>query len=116
MVWRCNRNQAAGFYRNADLFILRRCRTEFALRSWKRRRTALPVLASKNCGKSWENGVNEAFLMNRVQRGIAHAVRDCIANPTGWKSLRPRQVCVISSQRSACQPAAAPGRNSLGNS
>jgi glycosyltransferase involved in cell wall biosynthesis len=75
------RNQAAGFYRNADLFILPTLSDGFAITQLEAQAHGLPVIASNNCGKVVENGVNGIILEEPSAACIAHAVRDCIANP-----------------------------------
>ncbi len=81
------RNQAAGFYRNADLFILPTLSGGFAITSWKRRRMAYTLLHRKNCGKVVENGVNGIILDEPSAACIALAVRDCIASLDRLKKL-----------------------------
>jgi len=81
------RNQAAGFYRNADLFILPTLSDGFAITQLEAQAHGLPVLASKNCGKVVENGVNGSILDEPSAACIAHAVRDCIANPDRLEKL-----------------------------
>ena len=92
------RKQAAEFYRNADVFILPTLSDGFAITQLEAQAHGLPVIASKNCGKVVENGVNGIILDEPSAACIAHAVRDCIAIRTVWKSLRPRQVYVMNSQ------------------
>ena len=70
----------------------------FAITQLEAQAYRLPVIASKFCGKVVENGFDGIVLDEPSATCIAHAVRDCIAVRTGWKSLRPRQVCVISSE------------------
>ncbi|HEX4706297.1 MAG TPA: glycosyltransferase family 4 protein [Candidatus Udaeobacter sp.] len=81
------RNQAAGFYRNADLFILPTLSDGFAITQLEAQAHGLPVIASKNCGKVVENGVNGIILDEPSAACIAHAVRDCIASPDRLQKL-----------------------------
>jgi len=81
------RNQAAGFYRNADLFILPTLSDGFAITQLEAQAYGLPVIASKNCGKVVENGVNGRILDEPSAACIAHAVRDCIASPDRLEKL-----------------------------
>ena len=81
------RNQAAGFYRNADLFILPTLSDGFAITQLEAQAQGLPVIASKNCGKVVENGVNGIILDEPSAACIAHAIRDCIANPDRLRKL-----------------------------
>jgi len=81
------RNQAAGFYRNADLFILPTLSDGFAITQLEAQAHGLPVIASKNCGKVVENGVNGIILDEPSAGCIAHAVRDCIASPDRLEKL-----------------------------
>jgi glycosyltransferase involved in cell wall biosynthesis len=81
------RNQAAGFYRNADLFILPTLSDGFAITQLEAQAHGLPVIASKNCGKIVENGVNGIILDKPSAACIAAAVHDCIAGPDRLKKL-----------------------------
>ena len=81
------RNQAAGFYRNADLFILPTLSDGFAITQLEAQAHGLPIIASKNCGKVVENGVNGSILDEPSAACIAHAVRDCIASPDRLEKL-----------------------------
>jgi glycosyltransferase involved in cell wall biosynthesis len=81
------RNQAAGFYRNADLFILPTLSDGFAITQLEAQAHGLPVIASKNCGKVVENGVNGSILDEPSAACITHAVRDCIASPDRLEKL-----------------------------
>jgi glycosyltransferase involved in cell wall biosynthesis len=81
------RNQAPGFYRDADLFILPTLSDGFAITQLEAQAHGLPVIASNNCGKVVENGVNGIILEEPSAACIAHAVRDCIANPDRLERL-----------------------------
>ena len=81
------RNQAAGFYRNADLFILPTLSDGFAITQLEAQAHGLPVIASKNCGKVVENAVNGSILDEPSAACIAYAVRDCIASPGRLEKL-----------------------------
>jgi glycosyltransferase involved in cell wall biosynthesis len=81
------RNQATEFYRNADLFILPTLSDGFAITQLEAQAHGLPVIASKNCGKVVENGVNGIILEEPSAACIAHAVRDCIADPERLQKL-----------------------------
>ena len=81
------RNQAAGFYRNADLFILPTLSDGFAITQLEAQAHGLPIIVSKNCGKVVESGVNGIILDEPSAACIAHAVRDCIANPDRLERL-----------------------------
>jgi glycosyltransferase involved in cell wall biosynthesis len=80
-------SKAAGFYRNADLFILPTLSDGFAITQLEAQAHGLPVIASKNCGKVVENGVNGSILDEPSAACIAHAVRDCIASPDRLEKL-----------------------------
>jgi glycosyltransferase involved in cell wall biosynthesis len=75
------RNQAAGFYRNADIFILPTLSDGFAITQLEAQAHGLPVIASKFCGQVVENGANGIILDEPSAACIARAVRDCIASP-----------------------------------
>ncbi|HEX3586054.1 MAG TPA: glycosyltransferase family 4 protein [Candidatus Angelobacter sp.] len=81
------RNQAAGFYRNADLFILPTLSDGFAITQLEAQAHGLPVIASKNCGKVVQNGVNGIILEEPTAACIVAAVRDCIADPDRLERL-----------------------------
>lgn len=81
------RNQAAKFYRDADVFILPTLSDGFAITQLEAQAHGLPIIASKGCGKVVENGVNGILLDEPSAACIAHAVRDCIANPERLQEL-----------------------------
>jgi glycosyltransferase involved in cell wall biosynthesis len=81
------RNQAGGFYRNADLFILPTLSDGFAITQLEAQAHGLPVIASKFCGKVVRNGINGIILDEPSAACIAHAVRDCIASPNRLEKL-----------------------------
>ena len=81
------RNQATEFYRDADVFILPTLSDGFAITQLEAQAHGLPVIASKNCGKVVENGVNGIILDEPRAACIAHAVRDFIANPERLEKL-----------------------------
>jgi glycosyltransferase involved in cell wall biosynthesis len=74
------RKQAAGFYRNADVFILPTLSDGFAITQLEAQAHGLPIIASRFCGKVVENGVNGIILEEPSAMCIAQSVRDCIAN------------------------------------
>jgi glycosyltransferase involved in cell wall biosynthesis len=80
-------NQAAGFYRSADLFILPTLSDGFAITQLEAQSYGLPVIASKNCGQVVENGLNGIILDEPSALCIAHAVRECIASPDRLEKL-----------------------------
>lgn len=80
-------NQTTGFYRDADVFILPTLSDGFAITQLEAQAHGLPVIASRNCGKVVENGVNGIILDEPSAACIAHAVRDCIANPDRLQKL-----------------------------
>ena len=81
------REKAADYYRNADVFILPTLSDGFAITQLEAQAHGLPVIASKNCGKVVENGVNGIILDEPSAACIAHAVHDCIASPDRLKKL-----------------------------
>jgi glycosyltransferase involved in cell wall biosynthesis len=81
------RNQATKFYRDADVFILPTLSDGFAITQLEAQAHGLPVIASKNCGKVVENGVNGIILDEPSAACIAHAIRDCIATPDRLEKL-----------------------------
>lgn len=81
------RNQAAGFYRDADVFILPTLSDGFAITQLEAQAHCLPVIASKNCGEVVENGLNGIILDEPSAACIARAIRDCIASPDRLEKL-----------------------------
>jgi glycosyltransferase involved in cell wall biosynthesis len=81
------RKQAAEFYRDADVFILPTLSDGFAITQLEAQAHGLPIIASKFCGKVVENGLNGIILEEPSTGCIAHAVRDCIANPDRLEEL-----------------------------
>ena len=81
------RNQAAEFYRDADVFILPTLSDGFAITQLEAQAHGLPIIASKNCGKVVENGVNGIILDEPSAACIAHALRDCLASPDRLEKL-----------------------------
>ena len=81
------RNQAAEFYRDADVFILPTLSDGFAITQLEAQAHGLPVITSKFCGKVVENGVNGIILEEPTATCIAAVVRDCIANADRLQEL-----------------------------
>ncbi len=81
------RNQATEFYRDADVFILPTLSDGFAITQLEAQAHGLPVIASKNCGKVVENGVNGIILDEPSAACITQALRDCIASPDWLEKL-----------------------------
>ena len=81
------RNQAAGFYKDADVFILPTLSDGFAITQLEAQAHGLPVIASKNCGKVVENGVNGIILDEPSAACIAAVVHDCMASPDRLEKL-----------------------------
>jgi glycosyltransferase involved in cell wall biosynthesis len=81
------RNQTTEFYRDADVFILPTLSDGFAITQLEAQAQGLPVIASRNCGRVVENGVNGIILDEPSAACIAQAVRDCIASPDRLQKL-----------------------------
>ncbi len=81
------RNQATEFYRDADVFTLPTLSDGFAITQLEAQAHGLPVIASKNCGKVVENGVNGIILDEPSAACITQALRDCIASPDWLEKL-----------------------------
>jgi len=81
------RDQAAEFYRDADVLILPTLSDGFAITQLEAQAHGLPVIASKNCGRVVENGVNGSILDEPSAACIVHAVRDCLASPDRLEKL-----------------------------
>ena len=81
------RSQAAGFYKDADVFILPTLSDGFAITQLEAQAHGLPVIASKFCGEVVENGVNGIILDEPSAACIAHAIHDCIASPDRLEKL-----------------------------
>jgi glycosyltransferase involved in cell wall biosynthesis len=81
------REQAAQYYRNADVFILPTLSDGFAITQLEAQAYGLPVIASKFCGTVAESGVDGIILEEPTAACIAAAVRDCIADPDQLQKL-----------------------------
>jgi hypothetical protein len=81
------RNQAAEFYRDADVFILPTLSDGFAIAQLEAQAHGLPVIASKFCGEAVQNGRNGIILEEPTATCIAATVRDCVANPNRLQKL-----------------------------
>ena len=81
------RKQAAEFYKGADVLILPTLSDGFAITQLEAQARGLPVIASKNCGKVVENGLNGIILDEPSAACIAHAIHKCIANPDRLEKL-----------------------------
>jgi glycosyltransferase involved in cell wall biosynthesis len=81
------RNQVGEFYRSADVFILPTLSDGFAITQLEAQAHGLPVIASKNCGKVVENGINGIILEEPTAACIAAAVHECIASPERLATL-----------------------------
>ena len=81
------RKQATEFYRDADVFILPTLSDGFAITQLEAQAHGLPIIASKNCGRVVENGVNGIILDEPSAACIARAVRDCIIDPGRLEKL-----------------------------
>src|SRR6266516_1681640 len=86
------RKQATEFYRDADVFILPTLSDGFAITQLEAQAHGLPIIASKFCGKVVENGLNGIILEEPSAGCIAHAIRDCIANPDRLQKLAEASV------------------------
>jgi len=82
-----SRKQSTEFYKNAHVLILPTLSDGFAITQLEAQAHGLPVIASKNCGKVVENGVNGIILEEPSVRCIASAVRDCITSPERLQKL-----------------------------
>ena len=81
------RKQATEFYRDADVFILPTLSDGFAITQLEAQAQGLPVIASKNCGKVVEAGINGHILDEPTATCIAESIRDCIASPGRLEKL-----------------------------
>lgn len=81
------RNQAAEFYKDADVFILPTLSDGFAITQLEAQAHGLPIIASKSCGKVVQGNVNGIILDEPNAACIAHTVRYCIANPRRLQEL-----------------------------
>jgi glycosyltransferase involved in cell wall biosynthesis len=82
-----SRKQAAEFYKSADVLILPTLSDGFAITQLEAQAHGLPVIASKNCGKVVENGLNGIILEEPSAASIAAAVDGCIASPDRLERL-----------------------------
>jgi glycosyltransferase involved in cell wall biosynthesis len=81
------RNQAAEFYRDADVFILPTLSDGFAITQLEAQAHGLPIIASKFCGKVVDNGLDGIVLEEPTAACIAAAVRDCIGDTDRLQKL-----------------------------
>ena len=82
-----SRNQAAEFYRDADVFILPTLSDGFAITQLEAQAHGLPIIASKFCGKVVQDGVNGIILEEPTAKYIAQAVRYCITDLDRLRNL-----------------------------
>jgi glycosyltransferase involved in cell wall biosynthesis len=81
------RKQASEYYEQADVFILPTLSDGFAITQLEAQAHGLPIIASKCCGNVVENGINGIILDETSAGCIAHALRNCIANPHGLEKF-----------------------------
>ena len=81
------RENAADYYRNADVFILPTLSDGFAITQLEAQAHGLPVMASKFCGKVVENGLNGIILQEPTAMCLAAAVREYITNADRLQKL-----------------------------
>ncbi len=75
------RGETAKFYRNADVFIFPTFSDGFGLTQLEAQASALPIIASRNCGNVVENGQNGLLLNEITGQEIASLVGYVIENP-----------------------------------
>lgn len=76
-----SRSRARSFYDQADVLILPTLSDGFALTQLEAFAGRLPVIASKNCGKVVQHGVNGLLLEEITPDGIESTLRFCLDNP-----------------------------------
>ena len=72
------RNQAANYYRNADVFILPTLSDGFAITQLEAQAHRLPLIASSRCGDVVEHNVNGLLLNDPSVEAIESAIRFCL--------------------------------------
>jgi glycosyltransferase involved in cell wall biosynthesis len=77
---RVSRDQAAGWYRQSDLFVLPTLSDGFALTQLEAMAHGLPVIATPNCGDVVTNGVDGFVVPPRDPGALAKAVMHYIEN------------------------------------
>ena len=75
------RNKTAGFYRNADVFILPTLSDGFAITQLEAQAHRLPLIASSRCGGVVQHNVNGLLLNDPSVEAIESAIRFCFQNP-----------------------------------
>src|SRR6266487_3936572 len=75
------RKQAAGFYRNADVFILPTLSDGFAITQLEAQAHGLPIIVSRSCGEVVQHNVNGLLLDDPSAEAIESAIRFCLQNP-----------------------------------
>jgi glycosyltransferase involved in cell wall biosynthesis len=90
------RSETAKFYRDADVFMFPTFSDGFGLTQLEAQASALPVIASRNCGNVVEDG-RSGLLLNEINgQEIASSLGYLIANP-----LELAQMSVGAAQRAA---------------
>jgi len=90
------REQAAQYYRNADVFILPTLSDGFAITQLEAQ--AYPLSSLNFAGQSWRVASMESFLKNRLPRALQPRFAIASRIRIGCKSLLPRHACVTDSQ------------------
>jgi len=73
-VGRVTRDEAAGMYREGDLFVLPTISDGFAITQLEAMSYGLPVITTPNCGKVVSDGVDGAIVPIRDARALAQAI------------------------------------------
>lgn len=76
-----SRKETAGFYREADLFILPTLSDGFALTQLEAQANHLPLLASRFCGRVVRDGENGLLLDPLTEDTIVEKLRFCLCHP-----------------------------------
>ena len=77
----CARNEAAGYYRAADVFVLPTFSDGFALTQLEARRWGLPMIVSQRCGRVVTDGVTGMVLPEPTATALTESLEFCIRNP-----------------------------------
>lgn len=85
---RVNRDEAAGWYERADVFVLPTISDGFAITQLEAMAHGLPVIATPNCGEVVSDGVDGIIVPTRDAKAISMAIKRYLAEPELLMSQR----------------------------
>jgi hypothetical protein len=87
-----SRQSVANWYQSSDVFILPTHSDGYAITQLEAAAYGLPIIASSNCGRVVEDGVNGLLLTEVSGNAIADAVRRLLVCPTTLAAMRSAQL------------------------